>query len=105
MSASEKFVYPSDTMPKGIPRNQSIQQKILHRLKITRGQLDHVIAMVEADGYCIDIVHQTQAIRAALKNTDHILLKNHMETCMTDAAHHGKADHVIGEMMKVLEKQ
>lgn len=92
-------------MPKGIPRNQSVQQRILHRLKITRGQLDRVIEMVEQGDYCIDVVHQTSAVRAALKKTDHILLKNHMETCVADAVHRGNADHVVGEIMKVIEKQ
>jgi CsoR family transcriptional regulator, copper-sensing transcriptional repressor len=98
-------MYKDQIMPKGIPRNQNIQQKILHRLKIARGQLDGVIQMVEGDDYCIDVIHQSMAVQSALRETDHIILKNHMETCVADAIAKGDKAEVIGEVMKVMEKR
>jgi DNA-binding FrmR family transcriptional regulator len=92
-------------MPKGIPRNQDVRQKILHRLKIARGQLDSVIQMIEEDEYCIDVIHQSMAVQSALRQTDHVILKNHMETCVADAIANGNKDEVIGEVMKVMEKK
>jgi DNA-binding FrmR family transcriptional regulator len=92
-------------MPKGIPRDQSIQQKILHRLKIARGQLDSVIVMVTSGHYCIDVIHQSLAVQAALKKTDDIILKNHMETCVAAEIKKGNTDEVIAEVMKVMEKK
>ncbi len=91
-------------MPKGVPRNQSVQQKILHRLKISRGHLDRVIQMVEGGDYCIDIIHQSIAIQAALRETDQVVMKNHMETCVADAIAKGRKDEVIDEVMRVVEK-
>ncbi len=91
-------------MPKGVPRNQSIQQKILHRLKISRGHLDRVISMVENGDYCIDIIHQSIAVQAALRETDQVVLKNHIETCVADAIAKGRKDEVIDEVMRVVEK-
>jgi len=92
-------------MPKGVPRDQSIQQKILHRLKIARGQLDSVIAMIEGGHYCIDVIHQSLAVQAALKQVDGLLLKNHMETCVAAEIKKGNADEVIAEVMKIMEKK
>lgn len=92
-------------MPKGVPRNQSVQQKILHRLKIARGQLDSVIAMVENGHYCIDVIHQSLAVQAALKETDQVIMKNHMETCIAAEIKKGNTHEVIDEVMKVMEKK
>lgn len=92
-------------MPKGIPRDKSVEHTILHRLKITRGHLDRVIKMVEAGDYCVDVIHQSQAIQSALKGTDQVILKNHMETCVAESIKQGKAKEVIEEVMRVVERQ
>ncbi len=91
-------------MPKGIPKDQSVQRAIVHRLKIARGHLDKVIEMAEHDEYCIDVIHQSLAVQAALKQVDAVILKNHMETCVADAIKKGESKEVIDEVMKVLEK-
>lgn len=91
-------------MPKGVPRNKSVKQNILHRMKIARGNLDHVITMVEEGSYCIDVIHQSQALQAALKNIDHVLLKNHMEKCVAAEIRKGNTNEVINEVMKIMEK-
>lgn len=91
-------------MPKGIPRDQSTQRAILHRMKIARGHLDKVIAMVEKDAYCIDVIHQSHAVQAALRQTDDVLLKNHLETCVTHEIKRGHGHDVVEEVMKVWTK-
>lgn len=92
-------------MPKGIPRDQSVERTILHRMKIARGHLDKVIDMVDRGHYCIDIVHQSMAVQAALKEADQVILKNHMETCVADSIRKGQAIEVIDEVMKIMEKK
>lgn len=92
-------------MPKGVPRNQSVEQKILHRFKIAQGHLARVVAMVEAGHYCIDVIDQSMAVQAALKSADQVLLKNHMETCVATEIKKGNAREVIDEVMKVMQKQ
>lgn len=91
-------------MPKGIPRNQSVQHNILHRLKITAGHLNRVIKMVEDGHYCIDVIHQSLAVQAALRQVDELVLKNHMETCVAQEIRKGNAREVIDEIMKVVER-
>ncbi len=74
-------------------------------MKIARGHLDRVIAMVETGHYCIDVIHQSMAVQAALKQTDELLLKNHMQTCVAEEIRKGNAEEVIDEVMKVMRKQ
>lgn len=92
-------------MPKGVPRDHSTQHTILTRLKIARGHLDRVIAMVEAGHYCIDVIHQSMAVQAALKSVDELILKNHMQTCVAEEIRKGNAAEVIDEVMKVMKKR
>ena len=61
------------------------QDKLLHRLKIIRGHLEKVIKMVESDAYCMDIMQQTTAVGAALKEVENMILENHLRTCVTEA--------------------
>ncbi len=79
--------------------------KTLHRLKITRGHLDKVIQMVATDQYCIDILTQSQAVQAALREVDAIILENHLQTCVTDAIKGDKKDQAIAEVIKVFKKK
>jgi CsoR family transcriptional regulator, copper-sensing transcriptional repressor len=85
-------------------RPKDTQERILHRLKIARGHLEKVIKMVQSDDYCIDILHQSQAVQKALKETDNVILENHLKTCATDAINKGKKDEAIAEVMQVFRK-
>jgi CsoR family transcriptional regulator, copper-sensing transcriptional repressor len=81
------------------------KQRILHRLKIARGQLDKVIKMTESDAYCIDLIHQSQAIQKALKETDLVILENHLKCCVAEAIASGRKDEAISEVMQVFQKK
>ena len=82
---------------------KAIKDSILHRLQIARGHLAKVISLVEEDAYCPEIIHQSQAVQAALSETDKIVLENHLKTCVADQIRQGKTNEVIDEVMKVLE--
>ncbi len=86
-------------------RPKDTKERILHRLKITRGHLDKVIRMVENDAYCIDIIHQSQAIQSALKEVDSVILEHHLNTCVIDHIKKGEAKISIEEVMKVFQKK
>lgn len=91
-------------MPKGIPRDKSVKRELLHHLKIARGHLDKVIEMTEAGEYCIDIIHQSQAVQSSLKNIDRRILQNHMQTCVAESIKKGKTKEVIEEVMQIIKK-
>ena len=58
--------------------------KVIRRLKISKGHLDKIIKMVESDESCFKIIHQTRAVRFALKKIDQILLEEFLTYCLGD---------------------
>lgn len=85
-------------------RPKSEQERILHRLKIAKGHLEKVIQMVEEDTYCVDVLHQSQAVQAALKQADAKILDNHLKTCVVSEIKQGN-ENVIREIMEVFERK
>lgn len=86
-------------------RPKDTEERIIHRLKIARGHLDKVIKMIENDMYCIDVIHQMQAVESGLKETGNVLLENHLKTCVADAMSKDKKDEAIAEIMQVFKKK
>lgn len=75
----------------------------LRRLRGARGHLDAVIRMVEADRYCIDVLHQIGAVQGALDRSRRALLDNHLRTCVADAYTAGTHDAVVTELLDALD--
>ena len=80
----------------------------MQALKTARGQIDGILRMIEDGRYCIDISNQIFAASAVLKRANLLILKQHMNHCVLEAAQEGhgseKIDEVIGILTKVLEK-
>lgn len=76
----------------------------LHRLKIAKGHLDKVISMMENGEYCIDVLTQSQAVQAQLREADILVLQKHLKTCVVDALKTGKNDSAVDEVIKVWRK-
>jgi len=60
--------------------------------------------MVESDKYCIDVIHQSQAVQKALKQVDDLTLENHLKSCVVDAISAGRRDEAVSEVMQVFKK-
>lgn len=80
------------------------KERVLHRLKIVQGHLKKVFQMIEDDSYCIDIIHQSQAVQRALSQMDNLILEEHLNSCVHDAIKKGDSKKVIKEVMNVFEK-
>jgi DNA-binding FrmR family transcriptional regulator len=59
--------------------------KLLNRLSRIEGQVRGIARMVDEDRYCIDILTQLQAARAALARVETEMLKEHIEHCIEGA--------------------
>lgn len=57
----------------------------LQRLKNIEGHIRGVERMLENDAYCIDVLHQIQAVEAALGKVSTIILDGHLNTCLVTA--------------------
>lgn len=82
------------------------KRKILARLKSIEGHVRGIHRMVEEDQYCIDIIHQAQAVQRALDKFNALILENHLNTCVTTAIRSEDAaerERVVTEIMDVFE--
>lgn len=86
-------------------RPKDTKERILHRLKISKGHLDKVIKMVESGQYCIDVIHQSQAVQSALKEADSLTLENHLKTCVVNHIKKGNIEASTEEIMKVFKNK
>jgi DNA-binding FrmR family transcriptional regulator len=66
--------------------------KLLARLSRIEGQVRGVSRMIEEDRYCIDVLNQIQAIKAALKKVEEDILKSHAAHCVAHAIDSGNVD-------------
>jgi DNA-binding FrmR family transcriptional regulator len=81
------------------------KESTLKRLQRIEGQVRGLIRMVEDDRYCIDIVTQISAARAALRKVEEVVLHDHVAHCVENAISSGnKAEQrrKVAELMKVL---
>ncbi len=83
---------------------KNTHEKILHRLRISIGQLQKVEDMVSKGAYCLDVIHQSQAVQRALKQTDHLILENHLKTCTARDIKNGKTNTAITEVMDIIKR-
>jgi DNA-binding FrmR family transcriptional regulator len=82
------------------------KKKVLRRLKTVEGHVRAVARMVEEDKYCIDIIHQTQAIKRALDKVEEQILNAHLAGCVTTAIRsndESERERVISELMNVFK--
>jgi DNA-binding FrmR family transcriptional regulator len=59
---------------------------LLSRLRKAEGQVRGLQQMIEADRYCLDVLHQVEAAVAALREVSGIALESHLDSWAQDAA-------------------
>jgi DNA-binding FrmR family transcriptional regulator len=84
-----------------------IKSNAMKRLSRIEGQVRGLARMVEDDRYCIDIITQMAAVRAALDRVEEEILKDHVAHCVEHAISSGdKKDQrkKVAELMDVLSR-
>lgn len=84
-------------------REEAEYTAMVNRLNRIEGQVRGVKKMLEEDAYCVDILTQVSAIRAALNAFSRKLLDAHIRTCVARDIRAGE-EGVIDELMDTLEK-
>lgn len=80
--------------------NEQSKQEVLTRLKKIEGQIRGIEKMVDEKRYCVDILNQVAAIRSALDSVSMILMKRHVETCVSSAIRADKGKGLIDELIE-----
>jgi len=81
--------------------------KLLNRLSRVEGQVRGIARMVEEGRYCIDVLTQLQAVRAALIKVETEMLKDHLGHCIEGAIVSGDRDEQrrkASELIELLER-
>ena len=81
--------------------------KLIHRLSRIEGQVRGISRMVSEGRYCIDILTQLQAVRAALAKVETSILRQHLAKCIEDSITGGDiADQraKVNELVELLER-
>jgi DNA-binding FrmR family transcriptional regulator len=84
------------------PLTAERKSDVLNRLKSARGHLDHVIAMLEADAYVVEILQQFAAVRGALDATTKVALRHYFDRVFVEAVRAGEVEPAIDELMSAL---
>jgi CsoR family transcriptional regulator, copper-sensing transcriptional repressor len=86
------------------PGYSQSKQQLQSRLSRIEGQVRGVQRMVDEDRYCIDVLTQISAIRAALDRAALSLVDDHARNCMTGAARAGEREEQVDELMDALDR-
>jgi DNA-binding FrmR family transcriptional regulator len=82
------------------------KQKILARLRSVEGHIGGIVRMVGEDAYCVDVIKQTKAVQGAIDRINALLLKRHLNHCVSTAIRSDdtrERERVIREMLDVFE--
>jgi DNA-binding FrmR family transcriptional regulator len=83
------------------------KSSVLKRLRRIEGQVRGLSRMVEDDRYCIDIVTQLSAVRAALRRAEEEILADHVAHCIEHAINSGNKSEQrrkVSELMDVFSR-
>lgn len=84
--------------------NEEAKKDATTRLKKIEGQIRGIIRMVEDEKYCIDVINQITAAEKALKGVSRVIMKRHVESCVTHAIVQGDGRGVINELVDTIYK-
>ncbi|HWP61953.1 MAG TPA: metal-sensitive transcriptional regulator [Candidatus Binatia bacterium] len=78
--------------------------QLIRRLRRIEGQVRGIARMVEREEYCVDILQQTAALRAAIDAVALLILEDHISGCVRTAAEQGEVDAYVDEVLDVVRR-
>ena len=78
--------------------------QLVRRLSRIEGQVRGIARMIEREEYCVDILQQTAALRAAVDALSIMVLEDHVQGCVRTAAERGEADAYVDEVIDVVRR-
>jgi len=78
--------------------------QLVRRLSRIEGQVRGIARMIEREEYCVDILQQTAALRAAVDAVSVLILEDHVQGCVRTAAEKGEADRYVDEVIDVVRR-
>lgn len=82
--------------------DDKIQRQTRRRLAIIEGQLRGLSRMIEEKKYCIDVLTQISAIHEALRGIGKVVVRHHLETCVTEGLQGEDRERHYDELMNLI---
>jgi len=76
---------------------------VLKRLSRIEGQVGGLFRMVEEDRYCIDVITQISAVRAALRRAEEEILRDHVGHCVEHAIASGNKTEQRKKISEIID--
>lgn len=80
------------------------KEDLIRRLRKIEGQVKGLQRMVESDKYCVDVLVQVAAVRAAINKVGTIVFEHHSRGCLRNAVENNDKEAAIEELIGVLTK-
>jgi len=84
--------------------DEQVRKNALRRLSIIEGQVRGLRRMVEESTGCVEILTQISAIHEALRGVGKVVVRHHIETCVTDGLKTDKKQQHQDELMDLIYK-
>src|ERR1700693_6148948 len=78
--------------------------QLVRRLSRMEGQVRGIARMIEREEYCVDILQQTAALRAAVDALSILILEDHVQACVRSPAERGDAEGYVDEVIDVVRR-
>jgi CsoR family transcriptional regulator, copper-sensing transcriptional repressor len=99
-----KQIHTPNGYSQAMPGYKSHKDQVQNRLKRIEGQVRGVEKMVAEDRYCIDVLTQVGAVKAALDAVALLLLQDHTEHCVVEAIQRGDGSQKVRELNEAVER-
>ena len=80
------------------------KKKALRRLRIIEGQVRGIERLVEEERYCVDVLTQIASVQEALRGVSKEIVRNHLETCVTEGIRNGEGEVHYQELTDIMFK-
>jgi DNA-binding FrmR family transcriptional regulator len=84
--------------------DDKVQESAGRRLAIIEGQLRGLSKMIEDRKHCIEVLTQISAIHEALRCVGKLVVRHHLETCVTEGLQGEDREQHYDELMNVIYK-
>src|ERR1700722_2587371 len=105
-SARADAIYPSWVWYQGpTAMHDATKSEVTRRLRRIEGQVGGLLRMVEDDRYCVDVLTQINAVRAALQKVEEKILGDHVSHCVAAAFASGDVTdqrHKVEELISTI---
>ena len=81
--------------------HDTVKKDAIKRLRRAAGQIKGLERMVEKGEYCVKIIHQSLAVKAALSSFEDVILENHLKTHAMHQMKKGKSEKAVRELTSI----